>query len=206
MCTTIVGSKTWNFFKTLSEWKKALKATALKTLRKGMGKLYWAKVKVGSKRLRLKQGKNSVIMLDNKKFFFIPSFPGSKDLFKKTLSKLGEKVLGTAEEPTKLGSKLAGKSAGKILSKVGFGVLDVGFGIWDIIDSAKDIREGSAQAKEFRKGAEAIVERKKEINELFNNITKRCDTTAKKVCCAKLCHKSCMLLNLSSLLGGLQFH
>ena len=70
LCTTIVGSKTWNFFKTLSEWKKALKATALKTLRKGMGKLYWAKVKVGSKRLRLKQGKNSVRMLGNKKFNF----------------------------------------------------------------------------------------------------------------------------------------
>ena len=75
------------------------------------------------------------------------------------------------------------------MSKVGFGVLDVGFGIWDIIDSAKDIREGSAQAKEFRKGAEAIVERKKEINELFNNITRRCDSTARKVSCKNVSQK-----------------
>jgi hypothetical protein len=83
----------------------------------------------------------------------------------------------------KVGIKFTGKSVGKFLSKFTFGLLDVGLGIWDIVDGAKAIREGSAQAKAFRKAGKKTLEWKKEVNNLFGKIKKRCDDSSQEVSC-----------------------
>ena len=81
----------------------------------------------------------------------------------------------------KLGLKFTGKTVGKFLGKAAFGTLDVAFGIWDLVDGATAIREGNSQAKEFRKAADAMVEAKNQVDEIFMNIKTRCDESNKKV-------------------------
>merc|ERR1719309_176516 len=55
--------------------------------------------------------------------------------------------------------KIAGKvlgTAGKVASKFGFAVLDLGMAVWDIIDGIKKLKEGSSVAKQFLKAAEEL--------------------------------------------------
>ena len=66
-------------------------------------------------------------------------------------------------------------------SKVSFGLLDVGLGIWDIVDGVKAIKEGNAQAKAFRKAGRKINGAKSDLGKVLNVIKKRCDSNNKKV-------------------------
>ena len=78
---------------------------------------------------------------------------------------------------------LTGKSVGKVVSKVSFGLLDLGFAIWDIVDGVNAINEGNAQAKAFRKAGDKVLELKKDINHLFGFIEQRCDGSSQNVNC-----------------------
>ena len=51
---------------------------------------------------------------------------------------------------------VAGSSTAKVLSGV-FGVVGIGFGIWDVVEGSKDI-EGSETANEMREAARKMEE------------------------------------------------
>ena len=63
---------------------------------------------------------------------------------------------------------LAGSSTAKIISSV-FSVLGIGFGIWDIVDGAKDIR-GSEHARAYRKAADELEQQTASYKTLLEKI------------------------------------
>jgi len=153
----IIGSKTWKLFGELSRWKKTTKNISLKQLRKALGtKKFRGRVKAKWKST------------------------GIGKTWKNLKASLKTKFIGGLE---KVGIKFTGKSVGKFLSKFTFGALDVGLGIWDIVDGIKAIKEGNAQAKEFRKAGKKVLGWKEDLQDLFGKIEKRCDDSAQKVSC-----------------------
>ena len=66
-------------------------------------------------------------------------------------------------------------------SKVSFGLLDFGLGIWDIVDGVKALTTGNKKAKKFREAGQKLTDAKIEILKLFDYIKDRCDGSNEKV-------------------------
>ena len=128
----LTGGRVWKFFGEVSARKVAIKNRffqKLKDLKKGVAKKIPGQVKNALK-------------------WAGPNIKGLR-------ASLKTKFLNT-KIGAKIGAKLGGKSIGKLLSKVTFGLLDVGLGIWDIVDGVNTLKKGSSQAREFRKSAKEM--------------------------------------------------
>ena len=64
----------------------------------------------------------------------------------------------------------AGGTGAKVLS-ASLGVFGIGMGIWDCIDGANNIKNGSEHAKMFRESANSLEKAKDEIIEMYKELT-----------------------------------
>ena len=72
-------------------------------------------------------------------------------------TKVGAKIASAnAKVTAKLGAK--GVLAAKVFSKVALGVINVGLGIWDIVDGVNALEEGNEQAQQFREESDKLEE------------------------------------------------